>query len=89
MASGDAEAIEQVEESDLVEPLLESHGSFFFSQAYADCRVPAGNLVGGENKGWDCAKFLLGNERTGIARVGLSKERIRRIKDLAAKVRAR
>jgi alkylation response protein AidB-like acyl-CoA dehydrogenase len=40
--------------------------------------------VGEENKGWDYAKFLLGNERTGIARVGMSKERIRRLKELAA-----
>jgi len=51
-----------------------------------DVEVPVENLVGEENKGWDYAKFLLGNERTGIARVGVSKERIRRIKDLAAKV---
>jgi pimeloyl-CoA dehydrogenase large subunit len=46
--------------------------------------VPAENLVGQENKGWDYAKFLLGNERTGIARVGASKAKIRRIKELAA-----
>jgi pimeloyl-CoA dehydrogenase large subunit len=46
--------------------------------------VPAENLVGQENKGCDYAKFLLGNERTGIARVGTSKARIRRIKELAA-----
>ena len=49
-----------------------------------DVRVPATNLVGQENKGWDYAKFLLGNERVGIARVGVSKERIRRIKELAS-----
>jgi pimeloyl-CoA dehydrogenase large subunit len=49
-----------------------------------DVKVPLENLVGEENKGWDYAKFLLGNERTGIARVGTSKERIRRIKQLAA-----
>jgi pimeloyl-CoA dehydrogenase large subunit len=49
-----------------------------------DVRVPVENLVGEENKGWDYAKFLLGNERVGIARVGVSKERIRRIKELAA-----
>ncbi|MGD0433417.1 MAG: acyl-CoA dehydrogenase family protein, partial [Acetobacteraceae bacterium] len=42
------------------------------------------NLVGQENKGWDYAKFLLGNERTGIARVGLSKAKVARIKELAA-----
>ena len=51
---------------------------------FDDVRVPAENLVGQENKGWDYAKFLLGNERTGIARVGVSKARIRRIKQLAA-----
>jgi len=46
--------------------------------------VPAENLVGQENKGWDYAKFLLGNERTGIARVGASKAKVQRIKELAA-----
>src|SRR6201995_1899832 len=51
---------------------------------FDDVKVPVENLVGEENKGWDYAKFLLGNERTGIARVGVSKERIRRIKELAA-----
>ncbi len=50
---------------------------------FDDVRVPVENLVGEENKGWDYAKFLLGNERTGIARVGVSKARIRRIKQLA------
>jgi pimeloyl-CoA dehydrogenase large subunit len=50
---------------------------------FDDVRVPIENLVGQENKGWDYAKFLLGNERVGIARVGVSKERIRRIKELA------
>ena len=51
---------------------------------FTDVKVPAENLIGQENKGWDYAKFLLGNERTSIARVGVSKERIRRIKQLAA-----
>jgi pimeloyl-CoA dehydrogenase large subunit len=51
---------------------------------FDDVKVPAENLVGEENKGWNYAKFLLGNERTGIARVGASKARIRRLKELAA-----
>jgi pimeloyl-CoA dehydrogenase large subunit len=51
---------------------------------FDDVTVPVENLVGEENKGWDYAKFLLGNERFGIARVGLSKERIRRLKELAS-----
>ncbi|MCK1721262.1 pimeloyl-CoA dehydrogenase large subunit [Bradyrhizobium sp. 141] len=55
---------------------------------FDDVEVPIENLVGEVNKGWDYAKFLLGNERTGIARVGVSKERIRRIKELASKIEA-
>jgi len=51
---------------------------------FDDVRVPVKNLVGEENKGWNYAKFLLGNERVGIARVGMSKQRIRRIRELAA-----
>ena len=51
---------------------------------FDDVKVPAENLVGEENKGWNYAKFLLGNERSGIARVGASKSRIRRLKQLAA-----
>ena len=51
---------------------------------FDDVRVPTDNLVGQENKGWDYAKFLLGNERTGIARIGISKARLRRLKELAA-----
>jgi pimeloyl-CoA dehydrogenase large subunit len=51
---------------------------------FDDVEVPLENLVGEENRGWDYAKFLLGNERTGIARVGTSKERLRRIRELAS-----
>jgi pimeloyl-CoA dehydrogenase large subunit len=51
---------------------------------FDDVRVPLENLVGQENKGWDYAKFLLGNERVGIARIGVSKQRLRRIRELAA-----
>ncbi|AQZ51194.1 acyl-CoA dehydrogenase family protein [Martelella mediterranea] len=47
---------------------------------FTDARVPVENLVGEENRGWDYAKFLLANERSGIARIGLSKERVARIR---------
>jgi alkylation response protein AidB-like acyl-CoA dehydrogenase len=40
---------------------------------FEDVRVPAENLIGEENRGWDYAKFLLGNERVGIARIGYTK----------------
>jgi pimeloyl-CoA dehydrogenase large subunit len=51
---------------------------------FDDVRVPVENRVGEENGGWGYAKFLLGNERTGIARIGTSKARIRRLKEIAA-----
>lgn len=54
---------------------------------FDDVRVPVDNLVGEENRGWEYAKFLLGNERFNIAGVGASMERIRRIKDLATRQR--
>ena len=53
---------------------------------FDDVKVPVENLIGEENRGWDCAKFLLGNERFGIARVGVSKMRVARIKELARRV---
>ncbi len=55
---------------------------------FDDVRVPVGNLVGQENRGWDCAKFLLGNERSNIARIGASKARLRRIREIARSVPA-
>ena len=51
---------------------------------FDDVRVPADALVGEENKGWDYAKFLLANERNGIARVGVSKARLDRVRQLAS-----
>jgi alkylation response protein AidB-like acyl-CoA dehydrogenase len=51
-----------------------------------DVRVPLACRVGAENQGWEITKFLLGNERTGIARIGMSKELLRRAKALAAQV---
>ena len=50
---------------------------------FEDVRVPAENLVGEENRGWDYAKFLLGNERVGIARVGATKRMLAQAKEHA------
>ncbi|MDA9521719.1 acyl-CoA dehydrogenase [Bradyrhizobium sp. CCBAU 11434] len=72
-----------------VRPIQLIDGSHEVNEVFfEDVRVPAENLVGDENRGWDYAKYLLGNERFHIAAVGVSKERIRRIKDLASRVRA-
>ena len=51
---------------------------------FTDVRVPAENLVGEENKGWTCAKYLLTYERTNIAGVGLSVAALERLKRVAA-----
>ena len=51
---------------------------------FEDVRVPADQLVGEENQGWTYAKFLLGNERTGIAGVGRTKVKIAAVKQHAA-----
>jgi alkylation response protein AidB-like acyl-CoA dehydrogenase len=53
---------------------------------FEDVRVPAENLVGELNKGWDYAKFLLGNERVGVAPVGSTKRVLAQAKEYAASV---
>ena len=53
---------------------------------FEDVRVPADQLVGEENHGWTYAKFLLGNERTGIARIGTTKLWLAQVKDRAAEI---
>jgi alkylation response protein AidB-like acyl-CoA dehydrogenase len=50
---------------------------------FDDVRVPASNLVGELNGGWTIAKFLLGNERVGVAPVGATKRSLARVKELA------
>jgi alkylation response protein AidB-like acyl-CoA dehydrogenase len=68
-----------------VRPIRLIDGGYEVNEVFFDnVWVPAHQLVGEENKGWDYAKFLLGNERTGVAGVGLIKTRIGRIKRLAA-----
>ncbi|WP_347354986.1 acyl-CoA dehydrogenase family protein [Intrasporangium sp.] len=53
---------------------------------FTDVRVPAGNLVGERGHGWDYAKFLLGNERVGVAPVGATKRVLTDAKGWAASV---
>ena len=68
-----------------VRPIVTIDGGREVNEVFFDAvKVPLENLVGTENRGWDCAKFLLSNERTGQARVGASKERLRRLRMLAS-----
>ena len=50
---------------------------------FTDVRVPLQNLVGEENRGWTCAKYLLTYERTNIAGVGFSVAALARLKRIA------
>jgi pimeloyl-CoA dehydrogenase large subunit len=68
-----------------VRPIVTIDGGAEVNEVFFDdVKVPVENRIGEEGKGWDYAKFLLGNERSGIARVGVSKQRVRRLKELAA-----
>jgi len=68
-----------------VRPIQLIDGGHEVNEVFFDeVRVPAGNLVGEENKGWDYAKFLLTQERMNIARIGISKQRLRHIDEIAA-----
>ncbi|GAB4588543.1 acyl-CoA dehydrogenase family protein [Nocardia sp. IFM 10818] len=55
---------------------------------FENVRVPADQLVGEENMGWTYAKFLLGNERTGITGVGRTKVKLGVAKEYAAQTRS-
>ncbi len=68
-----------------VRPIKLIDGSYEVNEVFFDdVRVPAANLVGEENAGWSYAKFLLGNERTGVTGVGRTKVRLARAKERAA-----
>ena len=72
-----------------VRPIISIDGSHHLNEVFFDdVRVPAAMRIGEENKGWDVAKFLLGNERTGIARLGKSKERVKFARQQARELRA-
>ena len=69
-----------------VRPIITIDGAHEINDVFfEDVRVPAENLVGVENKGWTYAKFLLGNERTNMARTGHSKRALARLKEIAKK----
>ncbi|VTU31725.1 Glutaryl-CoA dehydrogenase [Variovorax sp. PBL-H6] len=67
-----------------IRPIVSIDGAHSLNEVFFDeVKVPVEHLVGEEGRGWDCAKFLLGNERTGIANVGLCRERLDFARELA------
>jgi pimeloyl-CoA dehydrogenase len=71
-----------------VRPIRTIDNEHHLNEVFFDhVRVPVANRVGDENKGWDITKYLLGAERTGLAYVGASRERLDRALELACRTR--
>src|SRR5690606_33607301 len=51
---------------------------------FDDVRVPVANRVGEEGRGWDYAKYLLGQERTSMGNIGFSRRRLDRVRRIAS-----
>jgi alkylation response protein AidB-like acyl-CoA dehydrogenase len=71
-----------------VQPIITLDGAHEVNEVwFENVKVPIGDRIGEENKGWTYAKFLLGHERTSIAGVGSSKRDLRRLKHIAREER--
>ena len=67
-----------------VRPIVTMDGGREINTVYlTDVKVPVENRIGEENRGWTCAKFLLGHERFGIARLSESKARLAYLSEIA------
>lgn len=67
-----------------VKPIVSIDGLHHLNEVFFDdVRVPISNRIGEEGKGWTYAKFLLVNERTGIAGVPQSKKGVQNIRSIA------
>ncbi len=67
-----------------VRPIELIDGSVEVNEVWLDdVRVPADLLVGELNGGWTIAKYLLGNERVGIAPTGRMKRALAQLKEVA------
>jgi alkylation response protein AidB-like acyl-CoA dehydrogenase len=71
-----------------VRPIVTVNGEHEVNEVYFDdVRVPVANRVGEEGRGWTCAKYLLGHERTNLANVGGAKRELARLREIAAQER--
>ncbi|WP_416310943.1 acyl-CoA dehydrogenase family protein [Pseudomonas sp. W03] len=69
-----------------VRPIITLDGEHEVNEVFFDnVRVPVENLVGRENEGWTCAKYLLTYERTGLAGIGASKAVLAHLKRVAGR----
>ena len=69
-----------------VKPIITIEGDHEVNEVhFEDVKVPVGNLVGEEGKGWTYGKVLLQHERTNIAAVAISNFRARKLRELTKK----
>ncbi|WPN27877.1 acyl-CoA dehydrogenase family protein [Pseudomonas sp. P5_109] len=68
-----------------VRPIITLDGEHEVNEVFFDnVRVPVANLVGQENEGWTCAKYLLTHERTSIGGIAQNKALLTRLKRIAS-----
>nr|WP_180204690.1 acyl-CoA dehydrogenase family protein [Pseudomonas sp. SbOxS1]NYU04684.1 pimeloyl-CoA dehydrogenase large subunit [Pseudomonas sp. SbOxS1] len=68
-----------------VRPIITLDGEHEVNEVFFDnVRVPVANLVGQENQGWTCAKYLLTHERTSIGGIAHNKALLDRLKRIAS-----
>lgn len=68
-----------------VKPIITIEGGHEVNEVhFENVRVPVGNLVGEEGKGWTYGKVLLEHERTGTAGVATSEYRLGKLREQAA-----
>lgn len=69
-----------------VRPVITLDGRHEVNEVFfEDVRVPAENLIGEEGQGWTYAKVLLTHERTNIAGVAVSKQRLSQLREMLEK----
>ena len=70
-----------------IRPVITIDSTHHVNQVFFDdVKVPVSNRIGEEHRGWDYAKFLMGNSRVNVARLGLARGRMQRLKALAKNV---
>lgn len=67
-----------------VRPIITIDGQHEVNEVFFDdVRVSTDRMIGQEGEGWTYAKYLLGHERTSIARIGQSRRELKRLKATA------
>lgn len=67
-----------------IQPILLLNGERATNEVFFDdVRVPAASIVGEPHKGWTYSRTVLGNERLSIARIGLNRRQLAKLKCIA------